>query len=113
MSNLSNDYELGVGKTVLELFKKVLKVRNDYESSKDKKSTTPTNLINQTGGADDIETKISDSNSDIGMVKLTKGEQYYDGTIYEGYVERDEDILLFNIIDRTKGHIKETDLQSA
>lgn len=107
MSNLSKDYELGVGKTVLELFKKVLKVRNDYESSKDKKSTTSTNLINQTGGANDdsIETKTSESDSDIGMVNLTKVEQYYDGFIYEGSVNlSDKEMILFNIKDRTKGH---------
>lgn len=105
MSNLSKDYELGVGKTVLELFKKVLKVRNDYESSKDKKSTTS---INQTGGAEtdgNIETKTRDSDSDIGMVNLTKVEQYYDGIIYEGSVNlSDKEMILFNIKDRTKGH---------
>ena len=112
MSNLSKDYELGVGKTVLELFKKVLKVRNDYESSKDKKSTTSTNLINQTGGAngDSIETKTGDS--DIGMVNLIKGEQYYDGTIYEGSINLSgTEMILFNIKDRTGGHLKYTDLQ--
>ena len=106
MSNLSKDYELGVGKTVLELFKKVLKIRNDYESSKDKKSTTSTNLINQTGGAEpgnDIEIKTSEPDSDTSIVNLTKVEQYYDGTIYEGSVNvTDKEIILFNIKDRTK-----------
>jgi hypothetical protein len=112
MSNLSKDYELGVGKTVLELFKKVLKVRNDYESSKDKKSTTS---INQTGGAEpggNIETKTRDSDSDIGMVNLTKVEQYYDGIIYEGSVNlSDKEMILFNIKDRTKGHYKASSTQ--
>jgi hypothetical protein len=127
MSNLNNDYELGVGKTVLELFKKVLQVRNDHNSSENTKKN-----INQTGGsavdatpavdavvpsaapasAAAVETKTNDTDSNMVNLTLTKVEQYYDGTIYEGSINlSDKEMVLFNIKDRTKGHYESSEAQ--
>ena len=66
----------------------------------------------QTGGAGKKE-ENSDVDSGVepsekikqGHVKLTKVEQYYDGTIYEGIINYTKgDDISFNIKDRTKGH---------
>ena len=73
MPNLRNDYTEGVGKTVLDLFKKVFQVKKDY--LKEEAENIETNV--QTGGEEDE--KIEQ-----GHVKLTNVAQYYDGTIYEG-----------------------------
>lgn len=95
MPNLRKDYTEGVGKTVLDLFKKVFQVKKAHVEKEAMKSQINT----QTGGAFE--------ELDQGHVKLTKVEQYYDGTIYEGILNYNatHDIS-FNIKDRTKGHYK-------
>ena len=102
MPNLRNDYTEGVGKTVLDLFKKVFQVKKDYleeETETNVQSQTQTNT--QTGGAVEEQEPIQ------GHVKLTNVAQYYDGTIYEGIINyTDKYDILFNIKDRTKGHYK-------
>ena len=91
MPNLRKDYTEGVGKTVLDLFKKVFQVKKEHV----KKEATKSQINTQTGGA--VEELKQ------GHVKLTKVEQYYDGTIYEGILNYNatHDIS-FNIKDRTK-----------
>ena len=91
MSNLTNNEGGGVGNTVLELFKKVLQVKKQKD---DMQARTQTQA--QVGGA--VEEETSD-------VSLTKVEQYYDGTIYEGILNYTNKYdILFNIKDRTKGY---------
>ena len=83
MSNFKEDYKNGVGKTMLELFKKVLEKKE-------------TNKKFQSGGA------IGETVPSKGTVQLHKVEQYYDGTIYEGLINGGEDFVIrFNIKDRT------------
>ena len=95
MSNLTNNEEKSVGKTVLELFKKVLQVKKQKDDMYTRAQTQE-----QIGGAVD---KVSPSESND--VSLTKVEQYYDGTIYEGILSYTNKYdILFNIKDRTKGH---------
>jgi len=105
MPNLRNDYAEGVGKTVLDLFKKVFQIKKDHVE----KQITKLPANTQTGGAGKKD-KNSDADSDVepsekikqGHVKLTKVEQYYDGTIYEGILNyTDEYDISFNIKDRT------------
>ena len=92
MPNLRNDYTEGVGKTVLDLFKKVFQVKKDY--LKEEAENIETNV--QTGGEEDE--KIEQ-----GHVKLTNVAQYYDGTIYEGILNYNNTYdISFNIKDRTK-----------
>lgn len=95
MPNLRNDYTEGVGKTVLDLFKKVFQVKKEHVDKEAMKSQINT----QTGG-DVTEIKVEELEQ--GHVKLTKVEQYYDGTIYEGILNYNatHDIS-FNIKDRT------------
>ena len=95
MPNLRNDYTEGVGKTVLDLFKKVFQVKKEHVDKEAMKSQINT----QTGGT------LGTGNTtelEQGHVKLTKVEQYYDGTIYEGILNYNatHDIS-FNIKDRT------------
>ena len=93
MPNLRNDYTEGVGKTVLDLFKKVFEIKKEHVE----KGATKSLPNSQIGGTiEELEQ---------GHVKLTKVEQYYDGTIYEGVINYNatHDIS-FNIKDRTKGH---------
>jgi hypothetical protein len=98
MSNLRKDYTEGVGRTVLDLFKKVFQVKKVHAGDKIEQLQTNS----QTGGG---VTDIKVEKLDQGHVKLTKVEQYYDGTIYEGILNYNatHDIS-FNIKDRTKGH---------
>ena len=107
MPNLRNDYAEGVGKTVLDLFKKVFQIKKDHVEKQITK--LPANI--QTGGAETEEKIEVDSDVESsekikqGHVKLTKVEQYYDGTIYEGIINYTKDYdISFNIKDRTKGH---------
>lgn len=97
MPNLRNDYTEGVGKTVLDLFKKVFQVKKDYlEEETGTNVQSQTQINTQTGGA--VEEPIQ------GHVKLTNVAQYYDGTIYEGIINyTDKYDISFNIKDRTKG----------
>jgi hypothetical protein len=95
MPNLRNDYTEGVGKTVLDLFKKVFQVKKEHVDKEAMKSQINT----QTGG-DDTEIKVEELDQEY--VKLTKVEQYYDGTIYEGILNYNATYdILFNIKDRT------------
>ena len=96
MPNLRKDYTEGVGKTVLDLFKKVFQVKKAHVEKEIEKSQINT----QTGGALGAE---KTTELEQGHVKLTKVEQYYDGTIYEGILNYDKDYdISFNIKDRTK-----------
>ena len=104
MPNLRNDYTEGVGKSVLELFKKVFQIKKDHvENELENSQTNP-----QTGGTGSVETLtvVEDPvELESGHVKLTNVSQYYDGTIYEGILNYDKDYdISFNIKDRTKGH---------
>ena len=95
MPNLRNDYTEGVGKTVLDLFKKVFQVRKDYLEEEAEKIETNV----QTGGVEGEE----DEKIEQDHVKLTNVAQYYDGTIYEGIINyTDKYDISFNIKDRTK-----------
>lgn len=99
MSNLKNEFNTGVTKTVIELFKKVLSEKIENTS----KELNPT----QTGGAATGLKQVSQEKMKKGHVKLTKVHQYYDGTIYEGtiyegVVDDKESEISFNIKDRTK-----------
>ena len=96
MPNLRKDYTEGVGKTVLDLFKKVFQVKKAHIEKEAMKSQINT----QTGGALGTE---NTTELKQGHVKLKKVEQYYDGTIYEGILNYDKDYdISFNIKDRTK-----------
>lgn len=99
MPNLRKDYTEGVGKTVLDLFKKVFQVKKEYVEKEAMKSQINT----QTGGAEPSTNDSKVKELKQGHVKLTKVEQYYDGTIYEGILNYNatHDIS-FNIKDRTK-----------
>lgn len=103
MPNLRNDYTEGVGKSVLELFKKVFQIKKEHvEKELEKSQINP-----QQGGANpDLETKTAQTEElEPGHVKLTNVSQYYDGTIYEGILNYNQDYdISFNIQDRTKGH---------
>ena len=98
MSNFKNEFNTGVTKTVIELFKKVLS---------EKIENTPHKNPTQTGGvATNSPTNIQEEMVP-GNVKLTKVHKYYDGTIYEGtiyegVVDGKESEISFNIKDRTK-----------
>ena len=98
MPNLRNDYTEGVGKTVLDLFKKVFQVKKDY--LKEEAENIETNV--QTGGAESANDE-GGKNIEQGHVKLTNVAQYYDGTIYEGILNYNNTYdISFNIKDRTK-----------
>jgi hypothetical protein len=105
MPNLRNDYAEGVGRTVLDLFKKVFQIKKDHVE----KQITKLPANTQTGGAgpdekvEKVEAVDTDDHIKQGHVKLTNVAQYYDGTIYEGVINYDltHDIS-FNIKDRTK-----------
>ena len=99
MSNLKNEFNTGVTKTVIELFKKVLSEKIENTS----KELNPT----QTGGAATASSQNTQEKMVVGNVTLTKVHQYYDGTIYEGtiyegVVNGKESEISFNIKDRTK-----------
>ena len=97
MPNLRNDYIEGVGKTVLDLFKKVFQVK-DYLEEEAKKIETNV----QTGGAESAKDEEG-KKIEQGHVKLTNVAQYYDGTIYEGILNYNNTYdISFNIKDRTK-----------
>lgn len=103
MPNLRKDYTEGVGQTVLDLFKKVFQVKKEHVEKEAMKSQINT----QTGGAGPSTNDSKVEKLEQGHVKLTKVEQYYDGTIYEGILNYDKDYdISFNIKDRTKGHYK-------
>jgi hypothetical protein len=97
MLHFQNEYKEGVGHTVLELFKKLLQVKKEHAS------TVVSELPAQTGGTRPVEVaEVVKVETD--GVKLTKVEQYYDGTIYEGVInDGNEFYISFNIKDRTKG----------
>ena len=98
MSNFKNEFNTGVTKTVIELFKKVLSEKIEKTLHQ-----PPT----QTGGAATASSQNTQEKMVVGNVKLTKVHQYYDGTIYEGtiyegVVDGKESEISFNIKDRTK-----------
>ena len=104
MSNLRKDYTEGVGRTVLDLFKKVFQVKKDHAGEKIEQLQTNS----QTGGANpDPEQQVNPTEElKQGHVKLTNVTQYYDGTIYEGILNyTDTHNILFNIKDRTEGYL--------
>ena len=105
MPNLRNDYAEGVGRTVLDLFKKVFQIKKDHVE----KQITKLPANTQTGGVgtpkakEDVESKTDVNTHKSGHVKLTNVAQYYDGTIYEGVINYDNTHdISFNIKDRTK-----------
>ena len=103
MPNLRNDYTEGVGKTVLDLFKKVFQVKKD--SLNEEAQHVERNV--QTGGIGTENQTVNFEELAQGHVKLTNVAQYYDGTIYEGIINyTDKYDISFNIKDRTKGNYK-------
>ena len=111
MPNLRNDYTEGVGKSVLELFKKVFQIKKEHAEKELEKSqikpqeggVVPSSPVQSTTTAQPAVEPAEELES--GHVKLTNVSQYYDGTIYEGILNYDKDYdILFNIKDRTKGH---------
>jgi hypothetical protein len=93
MSNFKDKYRLGVGKTVLELFKKVLEKKQELQIGGAQNGTQQKDAQ----GVQDTDTTPEVS------VNLTKVEQYYDGTIFEGTIDGGDNLVVhFNIKDRTK-----------
>jgi len=95
MSNLKNEFNTGVTKTVIELFKKVLQKAEQNAH----KNTT------QTGGMGPAP-QMQQKEQVVGNVELTKVHQYYDATIYEGIIYEGnvngrETEISFDITDRT------------
>ena len=98
MPNLRNDYAEGVGRTVLDLFKKVFQIKKDHVE----KQITKLPANTQTGGAGGDDTKVTDEDDELfeskteqGYVKLTNVAQYYDGTIYEGVINYSVSYMCF------------------
>lgn len=107
MPNLRNDYTEGVGKSVLELFKKVFQIKKDHvENELEKSQIKPQEGGTEPSSVQSTTTAVEPAEElEIGHVKLTNVSQYYDGTIYEGILNYDKDYdISFNIQDRTKGH---------
>tara|TARA_B100000963_G_scaffold315654_1_gene294939 strand:- start:180 stop:515 length:336 start_codon:yes stop_codon:yes gene_type:complete len=105
MSNFKENYKNGVGKTMLELFKKVLEKKETNQKSQSGGAIGAAGTVSGETGGESSTTETSKDNfltSEIGTVQLHKVEQYYDGTIYEGLINGGEDFVIrFNIKDRT------------
>lgn len=122
MSDFKDNYTIGVGKTVLELFKKVLEKKKELQTggtqapqnvnTGQQVAESQTGKVQQTGDQvqqTEIQTQQTVAQVEIGTVTLTKVEQYYDGTIFEGSITGgDEYDIQFNIKDRTKTTLSET-----
>ena len=108
MSDFKDKYRLGVGKTVLDLFKKVLEKKQEIQTggtgvteAQGTGQTDKTQVGEEIGRAEGTG-QTQTAQPALEPVKLTKVEQYYDGTIFEGTIDGDEYTIHFNMKDRTK-----------
>ena len=131
MSEIKDKYGLGVGKTVLQLFKKLLEKKSELQTGGSQQSDMQQPEVQQPEvqqpdmqqpdmqqpevqqpdmqqpevqqpEVQQPEVQQETVSQNVNDVILTKVEQYYDGTIFEGIIEGDDYDIQFNIKDRTK-----------
>ena len=131
MSEIKDKYGLGVGKTVLQLFKKLLEKKSELQTGGTQQSEVQQPDVQQSEvqqpdvqqsdvqqsdvqQSDEQQSDMQQSDEqqsdmqqetvsqNVSDVILTKVEQYYDGTIFEGIIEGDDYDIQFNIKDRTQ-----------
>ena len=116
MSNLKNEFNTGVTKTVIELFKKVLQKaeQNAHKNTTQTGGMGPAPQMQQEQQEQQQQQQQQQQQEKeqvVGNVELTKAHQYYDATIYEGIIYEGningrETEISVDITDRTNGHLR-------